>query len=456
MKRFNKSGISSCSGRLPPKWGVGVALVLLCAVRGWGATLTVTSAADSGSGSLRAIIASANPGDYVNFSSSLAGKTIHLTSGQLSIGMNLAVDASSFANPVTLDAGGNSRIVEVTAGTVVLAGLTLTNGTCPAGNAGGAILVDPGAALSINSLTISGCMATNGSAGGAIYVYGTAKLSAVFSTISGCIATNGSAGGAIYNSGTALIEYCTLTGNISGTGGGIYTRGGLTLNVCTLVGNSAQPSASGSGGGVYNYGTSTVLLNNCTLVSNSAYVGGGLYNPGAGKLILTNTIVAGNVASFGPDVAGFYSGVSSFIGGDPKLAPLGNYGGPTQTMQPLSGSPVIDAGNDSVTNFLTYDQRLSPRLSGGHVDIGALERQFSPPAGEPPVLKTVRRLANEFQIAFTSAANADFTVLTSTNLAMPFSNWTTLGNVTEISSGQYLFTDSSATNHAQFYRVVSP
>lgn len=90
------------------------------------------------------------------------------------------------------------------------------------------------------------------------------------------------------------------------------------------------------------------------------------------------------------------------------------------------------------------------------MDIGAVEVQFSAPASRPPVLKNVRRFNNELQFAFTNAPNADFTALTSTNLSLPLINWRALGNVTEISSGQYQFTDSSATNHVQFYRVVSP
>jgi hypothetical protein len=58
---------------------------------------------------------------------------------------------------------------------------------------------------------------------------------------------------------------------------------------------------------------------------------------------------------------------------NPVLASLGNYGGPTQTMPPLPGSPAIDAGDDAVTNFLATDQRGLPRLQGAHVDIGAVE-----------------------------------------------------------------------------------
>ena len=47
---------------------------------------------------------------------------------------------------------------------------------------------------------------------------------------------------------------------------------------------------------------------------------------------------------------------------DPKLGTLGSYGGPTQTIPLLSGSPAIDAGNpsgckDSQGHLLMTDQR---------------------------------------------------------------------------------------------------
>src|SRR5205823_1124701 len=59
---------------------------------------------------------------------------------------------------------------------------------------------------------------------------------------------------------------------------------------------------------------------------------------------------------------------------NPKLSSLGNYGGPTQTMVPLSGSPAIDAGSNSVLPAgLNRDQRNFPRISGTSVDIGAVE-----------------------------------------------------------------------------------
>ena len=94
----------------PKTWFVWlVALLLLRAAPGWAAIVTVTSAADSGPGSLRTAIAGANPGDYIDFAVALAGQTIHLTSGELSIGKNLTIDASGFGEPLVINAGGTSR-----------------------------------------------------------------------------------------------------------------------------------------------------------------------------------------------------------------------------------------------------------------------------------------------------------------------------------------------------------
>src|SRR5439155_8678938 len=59
---------------------------------------------------------------------------------------------------------------------------------------------------------------------------------------------------------------------------------------------------------------------------------------------------------------------------NPKLSALGNNGGPTQTMVPLAGSPVIDAGsNGLVPAGVSTDQRGLPRISGASVDMGAVE-----------------------------------------------------------------------------------
>ena len=57
---------------------------------------------------------------------------------------------------------------------------------------------------------------------------------------------------------------------------------------------------------------------------------------------------------------------------NPLLAPLGNYGGPTQTVALLPGSPAINAGTNG-PGIPTTDQRGLGRVGG--VDIGAFESQ---------------------------------------------------------------------------------
>jgi uncharacterized delta-60 repeat protein len=62
-----------------------------------------------------------------------------------------------------------------------------------------------------------------------------------------------------------------------------------------------------------------------------------------------------------------------------------------------------------------------------------------------------------FNFSFTNTPGASFTVLTTTNVSQPLSNWTTLGCLTEISPGQFQFTDPQATtNQQRFYCVRAP
>jgi hypothetical protein len=281
------------------------------------------------------------------------------------------------------------------------------------------------------------------------------------------------------------LNQCTLSGN-SATygygGGGIYNFGvPLTLNQCTLFGNETitfSTAPSGPGGGIYNIG-GLLILNQCTLFGNGANSGGGVINNsfvGGGVLAMTNTIVAGNSALYGADIYNSYNCTLTYGGSNlvqsvansggtitgpapltdaPNLAPLGNYGGPTQTMPPLPGSPAIGAGSVAYNIFAT-DQRDYPRTQNGLIDLGAVELQ--PPAANPPVLTSPSLAANgAVAFGFTNASNADFTVLATTNLTLPLGQWSILGQAVQNAPGQYQFTDTAATNHArQFYRVVSP
>ena len=83
---------------------------------------------------------------------------------------------------------------------------------------------------------------------------------------------------------------------------------------------------------------------------------------------------------------------------------------------------------------------------------------ISVPVPTTTTLTDAKTLTNgSFQFAFTNNAGALFGVLATTNVALPMTNWTVLGGVTEIAPGQFQFTDPQATNSPQrFYGIFSP
>jgi hypothetical protein len=63
------------------------------------------------------------------------------------------------------------------------------------------------------------------------------------------------------------------------------------------------------------------------------------------------------------------------------------------------------------------------------------------------------------QFGFNNLSGASFSVLATTNIALPSSSWTVLGAAVETpaGSGQFQFTDLQATNYPhRFYRVILP
>jgi hypothetical protein len=315
--------------------------------------------------------------------------------------------------------------------------------------------------------------------GGGLATYGTIAIND--STFSGNFLSNEyniGNGGGIDNHGTLTINNSTISGNTGGiyiphpygdgggTGGGISTSGTLTINNSTLSGNSDSGSRN-DGGSIYNI-SGTLRLNNCTLVGNSdgairvngiarlvncTVVGNAYGEDGPGSMILTNTIMINS----GGNLLGSYSAFNCITTGNAILAPLGNYGGPTQTRPPLTGSPALDAGMDSVTNSLALDQRRRPRLSGAHVDIGAVESQWAGANNLLLLANPVVQVGGGLSFSFTNVPNADFTVLASPDLGLPLNQWIRLALAIENPPGHYQFTDPAGTKPpGRFYRVTSP
>jgi Leucine-rich repeat (LRR) protein len=81
----------------------------------------------------------------------------------------------------------------------------------------------------------------------------------------------------------------------------------------------------------------------------------------------------------------------------------------------------------------------------------------SPPTVTAIVISGVTKLPDgSFQLAFTNGPGARFTVLTSTNLALPVDEWTSAGAAQETSPGSYQFTDETTSSSQLFYRIRSP
>jgi hypothetical protein len=298
---------------------------------------------------------------------------------------------------------------------------------------GGGIVVMPGAILVITGSTLSHNQALGGLDGGAIDNLGNTTISnatldnnlatetgggiynggALTVTNSSFVQNDGYQGGAIGNYGAMTLTADSLINNSGRFGGALYNTIGLArlVNV-TISGNRATKASLGGpgglGGGIYaNYpgGNSVVHLIYSTIAGNSAETSGGGMLVGTNTpntVTLLNTIVAHNpqggncvgpafpatwtVISNGFNIDDGNScqlaGTADHPATDPKLAPLGNYGGPTLTLLPLPGSPAIDNGQCLPLGVPTQpavltDQRGVTRPQGSACDIGAVERASS-------------------------------------------------------------------------------
>src|SRR6516165_2698205 len=118
-------------------------------------TWTVTSPADSGDGSLRAMIAAAQSGDQIVFDQSLQGQTITLTSGQLTVTKSLDIGGLG-SDELTLSGNHASRVFAISGGvTVTIAGLTITDGRVVGDKRGGILNVGSTLTLAHDVLSVN-------------------------------------------------------------------------------------------------------------------------------------------------------------------------------------------------------------------------------------------------------------------------------------------------------------
>jgi hypothetical protein len=293
-------------------------------------TLTVTSTADSGTGSLRAAIAAAHNGDTIDFAHDLSGKTIHLST-ELAFGTSLDIKGPG-ADHLTISGDDVTRVFDLTGGATTIADLTIADGlvtgqlpssmvgvfagTGSGAGGGGGILNQAGAILTLERDTIRG------------------------NTASGAVGFT-EVGGGLLNLGTATVQSCHFTDNHAVGGGALDAIGGsaggaidnfggptggakLTVDDSTFFNNSAVAAGNGLyfgiGGALENNAglngytatlasPATAALYNCTIKDNLATGGTGALADGGGLLMegfgtnlkLVDCTVTGNRAIGGDD-----------------------------------------------------------------------------------------------------------------------------------------------------------
>ena len=335
-------------------------------------TLTVTTNADSGLGSLRAEIADASSGDTIRFSNKLSGQTITLTSGELAVNKNLEINGLG-AQSLAVSANGTSRVFDVSGGaTLNLSGLTITGG---AAELGAGIDNEAGSTLAITQSTLSDNEASGGATGnaqgGAIFNAAGANLSIMSSLLTGnqTDGTNQSFGGAVYNQGSASIFASTFTSNSA--------VGSLTLSFFSVGGSM--------GGAIMNDDGSTMTVSRSNFTGNQALGGpagdalGGAIDNESWSTSPLGVTVSVTGSSFSANVAD--AGASAFDGG---------FGG---AIEDLPGTTISVRGSTFTKNEATANPSASMGVfslaDGGAIDDGGDGDFFFPIPGQPAVSLTV-------------------------------------------------------------------
>ena len=272
------------------------------------------------------------------------------------------------------------------------------------GGLGGGIYNDTTGTLTLTDSTIAGNSAGAGGLGGRAFFF-----------VAGGPGGNGGGGAGIHNAGTLSVTGSTLTGNVAGAGGdaggadnphndgpggaggdggAIFNAGALTAANTTIAGNAAggggQPNPlPGTGGGLAQASSTGATLTGDTIAQNTALREGSGIQAESGPLTMTSsaigtngmqpcggTITDGgfNVSLAGPECPGTHA--------DPRLGPLQNNGGPTQTMALAPGSPAIGLVPASGLSCPPTDQRGVHRPQGPACDAGAYE--LAPPTISAP------------------------------------------------------------------------
>jgi hypothetical protein len=311
-------------------------------------------------------------------------------------GRDVEIADSTFLNNSVTD---DTNISHGTGGVLAFGTLTVRRSTLDANRGTGS-----GAIAAADGLIEDSVLSNNSSRsfGGAMLFIGTIRRTAIVNNT----ATTGGGGGLV--SGT--IERSTIAGNSASEGGGISVGyGPLVLRSSTITGNRADDGSgvfvdprSGDGPESITIERSTVAANEALSVADTAtaaeiavdaaapadpdrrfdvshsVIGNGTI---AGCRLGETAVVSQSYTFWTDDTCGAPAAGGDIVnGGDPKLGPLQDNGGPTPTRLPLPGSELRDRIPLDHVGCAGGDQRGVPRPQGLGCDIGATEAEV-PPAG---------------------------------------------------------------------------
>ncbi|VVQ32280.1 hypothetical protein PS943_02854 [Pseudomonas fluorescens] len=409
----------------------------------WGlATWTATNNANTGVGSLRAAIASAQNGDIVTFNSSM---TVQLTS-ELLINKNITVDGdlnNDGAADVILDGQYRTRVIEVAAGKIVtLDGLVITRGLVSGtgGNGGygasGAMAggIFNAGILTLNNVTVTSNAASGGGGGGGV----TSPFYGGGGGGGGGLGGQGGGHGGSAGPGTG-----TLGGGAGGGGVGGY-GGGYDATHMGGRGGTTTGGAGGVGVSYYSNGGNGSTATNGTISIGGGGGGagwdkvggaggnavGGIYNASSGTLTIVGTsTISNNIGAGGGGGGG---------GGQGSNASNGGVGGQGVGAIWNKGTLLITAANFAALAGNAAASGAGGTAQGGgttgtsptsvatiYNDGGVLNTAYSPPPTATIVVADTTLSIGEtslvtitFSEAVTGLTNADLTIANGTLTAV--------------------------------------
>ncbi len=250
----------------------------------------ITSLSDDGPGSLRQVSSHSNSGATLTFAPQLWGKTIHLTSSDLSIDKKITI-LGPINNKIQISTdkpGSNKKGRSVyirSNGNVTFENIAFVD-SYPHKNS---LLMNEGT-LTLNNCELHG-NETYGD-GGAVTNKGQFGAQAHLNINNGIIESNiaSGSGGGIYNLfGIVNINRSTIRKNIAdNNGGGLYSQGGIvTLSQSKVSSNTANDS---SGGGVTIVNGSLSIISGTEISDNVSDYGGGVAVQGSIVFITDSSI----------------------------------------------------------------------------------------------------------------------------------------------------------------------